>query len=84
MIGNLSNDSMTILTQVLEEMKQEKGNEFDLRKVNLAELERRTGISRKKLRNLKKNGFKEKPHSACIIVRVGYIGPLSVGYKRPF
>ena len=61
MIGNLSNDSMTILTQVLEEMKQEKGNEFDLRKVNLAELERRTGISRKKLRNLKKNGFKEKP-----------------------
>lgn len=47
MIENLSNDSMTILTQVLEEMKQEKGNEFDLRKVNLAELERRTGISRK-------------------------------------
>ena len=28
MIENLSNDSMTILTQVLEEMKQEKGNEF--------------------------------------------------------
>ena len=48
---------MDILSQVLEEMKQEKGNAFILREVNLSELERRTGISRKKLRNLKKNDF---------------------------
>ena len=62
MIENLSNDSMAILAQVLEEMKQEKGNTFVLQHVNLSELERRTGISRKKLRNLRDNDFKEKPH----------------------
>ena len=62
MIENLSNDSMAILAQVLEEMKQEKGNTFVLQHVNLSELERRTGISRKKLRNLRGNDFKEKPH----------------------
>lgn len=31
-------------------------------KVNLADLERRTGISRKRLRKLKKNGFVVNPH----------------------
>ncbi len=62
MIENLSNDSMAILAQVLEEMKQEKGNTFVLQHVNLSELERRTGISRKKLRNLRDNDFKGKPH----------------------
>ena len=61
MIENLSNDPMAILSQVLEEMKQEKGAAFVLRDVNLSELERRTGISRKKLRNLRKTDFKEKP-----------------------
>ena len=60
MIENLSNDSMAILTQVLEEMKQEKGSTFVLQHVNLSELERRTGISRKKLRNLRDNDFKGK------------------------
>ena len=62
MIENLSSDPMVILSQVLEEMKQEKGATFVLRDVNLSELERRTGISRKKLRNLRDNDFKEKPH----------------------
>ena len=61
MIENLSSDPMVILSQVLEEMKQEKGAAFVLRDVNLSELERRTGISRKKLRNLRKTDFKEKP-----------------------
>lgn len=61
MIENLSSDPMAILSQVLEEMKQEKGAAFVLRDVNLSELERRTGISRKKLRNLRKTDFKEKP-----------------------
>jgi len=61
MTENLSSDSMEILSQVLEEMKREKGSDFILREVNLSELVRRTGISRKKLRNLKKNDFKEKP-----------------------
>ena len=62
MIENLSSDPMAILSQVLEEMKQEKGNTFVLQHVNLSELERRTGISRKKLRNLRDNDFKGKPH----------------------
>jgi len=52
---------MAILAQVLEEMKQEKGKTFVLQHVNLSELERRTGISRKKLRNLRDNDFKGKP-----------------------
>ena len=43
-------------------MKLEQGNHFSLEKINLAELERRTGISRAKLRRLKKNGFTPKPH----------------------
>ena len=43
-------------------MKLEQGNHFSLEKINLAELERRTGISRAKLRRLKKNGFPPKPH----------------------
>ena len=50
------------ITQVLEEMKAEAGDGFSLEKVNLAELERRSGISRMRLRRLKKNGFEFKPH----------------------
>ncbi|MBR6478610.1 MAG: hypothetical protein IKS85_09215 [Lachnospiraceae bacterium] len=38
-------------------MKAQKGKNFSLQKVNLAELERLTGISRQRLRTLKKNGF---------------------------
>ena len=59
---NNSNDSASILTQALEEMKMEQGENFSLDKINLAELERRTGIPRGRLRGLQKNGFKEKPH----------------------
>lgn len=50
-----------IIAQALNEMKEEAGDSFDLRKVNLAELQRRTGISRARLRRLKKNGFQDKP-----------------------
>ena len=51
-----------IISQAIEEMKLEQGNHFSLEKINLAELERQTGISRAKLRRLKKNGFTPKPH----------------------
>ena len=44
------NDLQEILTQALNEMKEESGEKFNINKVNLAELERRTGISRGKLR----------------------------------
>ena len=51
------NDLQNILTQALNELKDELGEKFNINKVNLAELERRTGISRGKLRALKDNGF---------------------------
>ena len=42
-------------------MKHEQGKNFSLDKTNLAELQRRTGISRAKLRRRKKNDFALKP-----------------------
>ena len=50
-----SNDLQEIVTQALAEMKQVQGENFSLEKINLAELERRTGLSRGKLRALRKN-----------------------------
>ena len=52
------------VTQAIDDMKFELGESFSLEKLNLAELERRTGVSRMKLRRLKKNGFVSKPHGA--------------------
>ncbi len=56
------NDSSKIIAQALDEMKKELGPKFNEETVNLAELSRRTGISRGRLRKLKKNGFVQKPH----------------------
>ena len=42
------NDLQEILTQALEQMKMDQGDKFDLSNVNLAELSRRTGITRAK------------------------------------
>lgn len=39
-----SNGSMTIIAQAIEEMKAEQGELFSLERINLAELERRTGV----------------------------------------
>ena len=57
-----SNGLHDIIAQAIEEMKAEQGNNFSLERINLAELGRRTGISRGKLRKLKKDGFVVKPH----------------------
>ena len=59
---NKNNDLTEIITQALNEMKMELGDNFDIDKVNLAELERRTGITRAKLRRIKSNGVIDKPH----------------------
>ncbi|MDO4177477.1 MAG: IS21 family transposase [Bacillota bacterium] len=68
------NDSaMEILAQVINEMKSEQGNDFSLESVNLAELERRTGISRQRLRTLKKHNFQELPHG-----NTGKCRPISI------
>ena len=53
------NGSAPSIAQAIEEMKAEQGNSFSLDRINLAELERRTGISRSRLRTLQKNGFRE-------------------------
>ena len=71
----------TIVSQALNKMKEEQGNAFNLDKVNLAELHRKTGISRSKLRRMRRNGFKAVPHGAtgkyaCSIVLSGYTGSL--------
>lgn len=50
---NISNDLLASLAQAVDEMKAENAG-----KINLAELERRTGISRQRLRTLQKNDFK--------------------------
>lgn len=60
---NNSNDLQTIITQAIEEMKSEQGHKFDLNKINLAELERRTGMTRAQLRRLQKNGSQITPHA---------------------
>ena len=56
------NDFKENISQAIDEMKKEQGDSLDLSKINLAELERRTGISRSKLRRLKRNGFVFKAH----------------------
>lgn len=55
-MNNQHNDLTDIIAQALNEIK-ELGDRFDLDKINLAELQRRTGISRAKLRRLKENLF---------------------------
>ena len=52
-----TNDLTEIITQAINEIKLELGEKFNPDKINLAELERRTGLSRAKLRRLKENGF---------------------------
>lgn len=62
------NDScITIITQVISEMEAEQGKSLSADEINLAELERRTGITRARLRRLKKNNFQPVPHG-----RTGY------------
>ena len=63
MNNNSSNDLQTIITQAIEKMKSEQGHKFDLNKINLAELGRRTGMTRAQLRRLQKNGFRITPHA---------------------
>ncbi|MCD8379260.1 MAG: IS21 family transposase [Lachnospiraceae bacterium] len=68
-------------------MKREQGENFDINKVNLAEMERRTGISRMKLRRLKENGFVDLPDArvgrkAERTVLTGYTGVLDTLLRK--
>ena len=53
----MSNGFTDSIAQAIEEMKAEQGDSFSLESINLAELERRTGVSRGKLRRINRNGF---------------------------
>lgn len=81
-MGEKTNDLTEIITQAINEIKLELGEKFNPDKINLAELERRTGISRAKLRRLQKNGFVDMPHGligrkAERTVLTGFTGILS-------
>lgn len=62
MNDRIDNDRKLSLPQALELIKTREGENFSNEKVNLAELQRLTGITRGKLRWLKKNNFEEKPN----------------------
>ncbi len=53
----ISSDPLEMVSQVIEEMKKEQEGLFDINNINLAELSRRTGLSRSKLRTMKRRGF---------------------------
>lgn len=55
-----NNGSRMSLSQALDLIKSREGKNYEIKKVNLAELQRLTGITRAKLRRLKKNDFVEK------------------------
>ena len=59
---NNNDSAIEIIAQVLQEQKYAQGDAFSYSKVNLAELERLTGLSRQRLRTLKKHQFMEVSH----------------------
>ena len=83
-----SNDSaIDIIAQVLAEMKSDQGKDFSYANVNLAELERLSGLSRQRLRTLQKHDFKDLPHgntgkTASCSVLDGYTEMLDDFLKR--
>ena len=54
-----SNGFASSIAQAIEEMNAEPGDGFSLDRINLAELERRSGVSQGKLRRIKRNGFQD-------------------------
>ena len=77
-IANSNDSAMDSITQVLEELKASQGNDFSYADINLAEPKRLTGLSRQRLRTLKKNNFKKVPHGNSgktnVSVLDGYTG----------
>ena len=62
MKGLQSNGFLPIIAQAIAEMEEANGEFSSIDEISLAELSRRTGLSRSKLRRLKANGFRETPH----------------------
>ena len=59
------NGQQLSLTQALDLLKSRQGKNFKTEDVNLAELERLKGITRTRLRRLKKHDFKEVPYGSA-------------------
>ena len=81
-MNGINNGVESIIAHAIAEMESEIGKNLAPKEVNLAELERRTGISRAKLRRLQENGFVDKPHGlagrkASNTVLTEYIGFLN-------
>ena len=75
------------IAQAIEKMKAEQGESFSPERINLAELERCTGISRGKLRRLKQNGFQHIPKGSDsgkhkITKLTGYTGIIDTLLKQ--
>lgn len=62
MKGIQSNGFLPIIAQAIAEMEAQHGEFSSIDEINLAELGRRTGLSRAKLRRLKANGFCKTVH----------------------
>ena len=62
MKGLEGNGFVPIIAQAIAEMEETHGEFKSIDEINLAELSRRTGLSRAKLRRLKANGFCVMPH----------------------
>ena len=62
MKGLQGNGFLPIIAQAIAEMEESHGEFANINEINLAELSRKTGLSRAKLRRLKANGFCETPH----------------------
>lgn len=76
-----------LVDETLDDMRKEMGTAFSLDKVNLAEMERRTGITRKRLRTIKENGFKVLPHKnagthRAVTVVSGFSGVIDTMLKE--
>lgn len=54
-----------IIDKAIEELARETGDSSELDQLNLAELSRRTGLSRSRARSLKAKGFVVMPHGRC-------------------
>lgn len=54
---NNSNGLQAVVSHALATLKEKNGKNFDLQKVNLAELQRMTGIFRSRLHRLEENNF---------------------------
>ena len=77
------NDLQDRLAQAIQQMKEDHGEDFDISNVYVGVLHRRTGISRGKLRKLKRDGFKVKPHGnkgrkATNTILSGFTGTLDL------